>query len=170
MFWRRLAVLLLFSSMIQKNCEGKIPEYGDFNQIVEGDKSLFLNKTHEVLEAYKQAFLTIRFNKAQEAVSSLASAANEYIDQQAPWVLRKKNPERMAQVLYVLAETSRIIAILLQPFCPTASSKLLKQLAVPENERTFAHLTEEYALKPGTKLPKPEGIFPRLENTKDEAA
>lgn len=64
--------------------------------------------------------------------------------------------------LYYLAESIRCIAIMLQPFTPDAAKKLLDQLAVPETERLFLHLTPEFALKPGTALPKPEGVFPRL--------
>ena len=39
---------------------------------------------------------------------------------------------------------------------------VLDQLAVPVDQRMFKHLTPEFALKPGTPLPKPEGVFPRL--------
>jgi len=65
-------------------------------------------------------------------------------------------------VLYYLAESIRCIAIMLQPFTPGAAEKLLDQLAVPKDQRLFKHLTADYALTPGTALPKPEGVFPRL--------
>jgi methionyl-tRNA synthetase len=52
---------------------------------------------------------------------------------------------------------------MLQPFCPDAATKMLDQLAVPETQRGFGNLTAEYALKPGTPLPKPEGVFPRIQ-------
>ncbi len=68
----------------------------------------------------------------------------------------------MNSVLYYLAESIRCIALMLQPFTPDAASKLLDQLAVPEDQRMFKHLTEEFALKPSTPLPKPAGVFPRL--------
>jgi methionyl-tRNA synthetase len=67
----------------------------------------------------------------------------------------------METVLYVLAEVLRRLAILVQPFMPDAMSKLLDQLAVPEHERDFAALTPEHALKSGTPLPAPQGVFPR---------
>ncbi len=92
----------------------------------------------------------------------MAGAANEYIDKEAPWKLKKEDPARMNAVLYYLAESIRCIAIMLQPFTPDAAAKLLDQLAVPENQRLFKHLAPEYALIPGTELPKPEGVFPRL--------
>jgi methionyl-tRNA synthetase len=38
---------------------------------------------------------------------------------------------------------------------------MLNQLAVPVDARDFTQLGEAGRLKPGTLLPKPEGIFPR---------
>ncbi len=83
------------------------------------------------------------------------------MDEQAPWALSRSDRARMGTVLYVLAETVRHLAILVQPFVPGAAAKLLDQLAVPEAARSFAALAEG-PLAPGTRLPKPEGIFPRF--------
>jgi methionyl-tRNA synthetase len=55
----------------------------------------------------------------------------------------------------------RAIAIVLQPFMPGSMAKLLDQLAVPSEKRSFTALTAEDALVPGTALPAPQGIFPR---------
>ena len=103
-----------------------------------------------------------KFGEVIGAILSMATAANEYIDKEAPWTLKKTDPARMEAVLYHLAESIRCIAIMLQPFTPDAAAKLLDQLAIPENERLFRHLTAEFALKSGTPMPKPEGVFPRL--------
>jgi methionyl-tRNA synthetase len=65
----------------------------------------------------------------------------------------------MATVLYVLMETLRRLAILIQPFMPQSMAKLLDQLAVPAVARDFAAL--DTALNAGTSLPAPQGIFPR---------
>ncbi len=85
--------------------------------------------------------------------------ADRYIDEAAPWALRKTDPARMASVLYTLAEALRHLAILVQPVMPGAAAKLMDQLALPSGKRHFAALAE--ALPPGTALPKPEGVFPR---------
>ena len=66
----------------------------------------------------------------------------------------------MASVLYVLAETIRHLAIILQPFMPDSCGKMLDQLSVAEDARGFDDLAN--ALIPGLDLPKPEGVFPRL--------
>ena len=88
--------------------------------------------------------------------------ANRYVDAQAPWELKKKDPARMRTVLYVLGEAIRHLGILIQPVMPDAGAKILDQLAVPQDLRQFAQLTSGYALKPGTPITKPEGIFPRF--------
>ena len=88
--------------------------------------------------------------------------ANRYVDAQAPWTLRKTDPARMATVLYVLAETIRHLAILAQPVTPGAAGRILDQLCVADDARSFAALGEAGRLAPGTELPKPEGVFPRF--------
>jgi len=71
----------------------------------------------------------------------------------------------MGTVLYVTAETLRMIGILTQPFVPSAAAKLLDLLAVPEGERTLARIGSGHRLPPGAKLMKPEPIFPRYVET-----
>jgi methionyl-tRNA synthetase len=48
---------------------------------------------------------------------------------------------------------------LLQPVMPTAMGRMLDQLGVPPDARTFAALA--IALTDGQKLPPPQGVFPR---------
>ena len=102
------------------------------------------------------------FHQALETIWIVIRAANGYVDQQAPWKLSKEDPARAGTVLYVLAETIRRIALLMQPFVPDSASAMLDQLTIASENREFAHFGSDYALKPGITLPKPEGIFPRL--------
>ena len=64
----------------------------------------------------------------------------------------------------MLAETIRHLALLTQPFMPEASGKILDQLAVPDDARSFEFIGADHALKPGAVLPKPEGVFPRYQD------
>jgi len=86
--------------------------------------------------------------------------ANRCVDEDAPWTLRKTDPEKMAKVLYVLAETIRRLALLCQPVMPDAMTTMLDQLAVATTARDFAAL--ENKLEAGTALPPPQPIFPRF--------
>ena len=78
-----------------------------------------------------------------------------------PWALAKSHPARQGNVLYVTAEVLRQVGILIQPFIPSAASKLLDLLAIPAEERSFYELKQGVRIKPGATLPPPKGVFPR---------
>jgi methionyl-tRNA synthetase len=144
-------------SMVNKNCDEKVPTPGAFN---DSDKQL-LGSAHALLAKVRPLMAEQAFHRALEAIWQVVGDGNRYVDEQAPWALKKTDPARMETVLYALAETVRHLAILVQPIMPDSMAKMLDQLAVPANARTFAALGEGGALKAGTKLPKPEGVFPR---------
>jgi methionyl-tRNA synthetase len=87
--------------------------------------------------------------------------SNGYVDAQAPWKLKKEDPARMNTVLYTLAETIRHLALLTQPFMPDASARILDQLSVSDDKRSFSSIENRDVLISGTEMPKPEGVFPR---------
>ena len=142
-------------SMIAKNCDGKVPEHGALT----AEDEVLIGAATPALETARAAMGEQAIHRALEAIFAVVSAADRYIDAQAPWALRKTDPARMASVLYTMAETVRRIAVLTQPFMPDASGKLLDLVAVPADKRGFADL--ETRLVPGTALPAPRGVFPR---------
>ncbi len=144
-------------SMIAKNCGGAVPKPGDYT---DADRAL-LDKAAGLLPEIRRRLDVQAFHRALETIWAVIGDANRYVDEQAPWTLRKTDTARMATVLYVLAETVRRLAILAQPVMPDSMAKMLDQLSVPEDARDFARLGDADALTPGTALPKPEGVFPR---------
>jgi len=147
-------------SMIYKNCDGKIPTPGDLN---DDDKRL-LNHAHErVLIAVREESDKMKFNRALEAIFKLVIDANGYVDAQAPWGLKKTDPDRMKTVLFVLAETVRVLGILMQSVTPESAGRVLDQIKINNDERQYEHIGKDFMLKSGTEIDKPEGIFPRIE-------
>jgi methionyl-tRNA synthetase len=144
-------------SMINKNCGAAVPEKGKLTEV---DKNL-LGQAQALLARWREAIEAQSFNRGLEAIWFVVGEADRYVDEQAPWALKKTDPARMATVLWVLAETVRCLAILVQPVMPDSAGKLLDQLAVSPDARDFTHLTEAHALEPGTPLPAPAGVFPR---------
>ena len=146
-------------SMVAKNCDGAVPQYGDLSP--EDVKMLDFAMNNLVstvrIDIDRQAF-----NEVLEDIWVVIRMANGYVDQQAPWKLKKEDPDRMATVLYVLTETIRHIALLLQPFMPDTMARMLDQLAVSPDHRSFEFLGDDHRLIPGTALPAPEGVFPRF--------
>jgi methionyl-tRNA synthetase len=146
-------------TLIQKNCGGLIPAHGEF---LEQDKAL-QSEVGFMREKITDDIAKQLFHEALYQIWSVIRAADSYIDTNAPWALKKTDPARMATVLYVLADTLRALGIVLQPFMPETMSRLLDQLAIPANRRDFAALGAQVAeLKPGTPLPPPQGLFPRI--------
>jgi methionyl-tRNA synthetase len=145
-------------SMINKNCGGTVPEPGP---LTEADMALLdvalgaLPAARDLLDA------DLAFHNALAAIWKVVGDANRYVDAQAPWELRKTDPDRMATVLYVVAETVRRLAILVQPFVPGSAAAMLDLLSVDAELRTFAAITDDQRLQAGSALPKPQGVFPR---------
>jgi methionyl-tRNA synthetase len=153
-------------SMIAKNCAAAVPTPGPF---IDDDKTI-LDSTHGLLERVRKALDHQAFHEALEMIWVVVRAANAYVDHQAPWALRKTDPDRMATVLYVLAEVIRHVALLMQPVVPTSAEKMLDQLAIAADQRTFAAWGQGGALTPGDALPKPQGVFPRFVEETPEGA
>ncbi len=146
-------------SMIQRYCEGVLPAPGEFT----GEDDELLGAADALLDRVRREMASQALHRALEQIFEVIGAANRYVDAQAPWALRKQDPERMGTVLYVLAETIRRIALLTQAFVPAASARILDQLAVPAGARTLASFRgDEGALVAGTALPPPVGVFPRF--------
>jgi methionyl-tRNA synthetase len=147
-------------SFITKNCEGKITTPGEFTT---EDKELLKEAQENLMLGIRREFDKFAFNRGLEHIWRLVAAANAYIDVQAPWGLKKTDVKRMETVLYVLTETIRCLGIAIQPVVPQASTKMLDQLSVPTDKRQYANISATDALKPGTALPIPEGVFPRIQ-------
>ncbi|WP_284762781.1 methionine--tRNA ligase [Arthrobacter sp. efr-133-R2A-63] len=145
-------------SMVAKNCEGKVPVPGEFS----AEDSALLAQTGALLDVARAAFEKQEFSRALEAIWAVLGDTNAYFAEQAPWVLRKTDVERMNTVLYVTLEVVRIVAILVQPVMPTSAAKLLEVLGQPDGEaRQFAAIATP--IVPGTELPAPAPVFPRYE-------
>lgn len=144
-------------SMIVKNCDGKIPECGP---LTDEDKAL-LAQADALLASTREDMGKQLIHRALASIIAVVSETDRYFASQEPWALKKTDPARMATVLYVTADVVRQISILLQPFMPESSGKLLDLIAIPSDKRDFAALGEAGRLVAGTPLEAPKPVFPR---------
>jgi methionyl-tRNA synthetase len=142
-------------AMVQRNCGGVIPEPGALSAADEG----LLEVAASLLDRLRVEFHAQAFHRGLEGIWEAVGAANRYVDEQAPWALRKTDPARMNTVLYVLVEVIRRVAILVQPVMPGSAAAILDQIAVPSSARQFGDLAEQIA--PGLQVPSPRPVFPR---------
>jgi methionyl-tRNA synthetase len=145
-------------SMVAKNCDGAVPVPGGFS----AEDAALLGQANGLLDISRAAFEKQEFSRALEAIWTVLGDTNAYFAEQAPWVLRKTDVERMNTVLYVTLEVLRIVAILAQPVMPAAAAAILDTLGQPEGDaRDFAALDTPIAA--GTSLPAPAPVFPKYE-------
>src|SRR5690606_12680998 len=99
-------------------------------------------------------------------------ACNQYVDTQAPWALRKTDPERMRAVLMTLFQAVRTLAIAIRPVVPAAADKLLDQMGIATDARDFAALADtgwfNKLTASGFTVGQPVPIFPRVELPEEE--
>jgi methionyl-tRNA synthetase len=145
-------------SLIARNCGGRRPALGPST---EQDAAL-LSDAHSLLGSLRGHIERQTFHEGLEEIWKVIRAANGYIDRQAPWALNKTDKVRMGTVLRVLLRTLRVVATLLQPVMPESMGRMLNQLGIPADARTFAALeTAPAPLPAGEPLPAPQGVFPR---------
>ena len=158
-FHYRYSVYFFFwvLTQINKNCEAKVPQPGAFTA---ADDAL-LGAAHGLLAKVRAEYDEQQFHKALEAQWEVVGAANRYVDEQAPWALKKTDPARMAIVLRHLHTALRAYATLLQCFLPASMAALLDQLGVPEDARGLDSLAAP--LPEGTALPPPAPLFRKMD-------
>ena len=145
-------------TMIFKNCDRQIPVPEAFEAI---DQAL-LNTAYGLLLKVRLSVETQALHTMLADIWAVVGDCNRYVDEQAPWVLKKTDHGRMRTVLYVLAEVIRVIALMAQPVMPGSMDKMLSQLKISADDRTMAFVSANHALACGTAIDKPEGIFPRF--------
>ena len=106
---------------------------------------------------------TYKVSDALSKIFDLAKRCNKYIDETMPWALAKDEEKkaRLGTVLYNLIEGIRFIAVLLQPFMPETSVKILEQIGTEVN--TLDSLAEFGAVKAGDKVGVATPLFSRLD-------
>ncbi|MFN3506205.1 MAG: methionine--tRNA ligase [Allorhizobium sp.] len=144
-------------SMINKNCEGRVPTPGPLT----AEDEAILKIADEAIEICREEMGKQQIHKAVAAIINIVNEADRYFAAQAPWVLKKTDEARMGTVLYVTADVVRQIAILFQPIMPETSAKILDLVAVAEEDRLFSKLGAAGRLQPGTELPAPSPVYPR---------
>jgi methionyl-tRNA synthetase len=150
-------------SMIFKNLDGALPAL-DRN---DDDAALVRTIAGAVLDELPRAFEQFAFSVGIEAWMRAVFACNQYVDAQAPWALRKSDPERMKTVLGVLFCAIRDLAIAIQPIIPASAGKLLDQMGIAADERDFKALEDTFwydrLRASGFRVSQPMPLFPRLE-------
>lgn len=156
-------------AMIDKYFEGVVPTFAGV--VTDFDESL-QKLTGETIDQVEAALENMEFSVALASLWQLVSRTNKYIDETQPWALAKdetKNAE-LASVMHHLAESLRIVSILLQPFLTHSPREMWKQLGLVQGELTTWESTKQFGSLPdGMKVIKGSPLFPRLDTLEESA-
>ena len=154
-------------SMIEKYNGGFVPELTDAKDAVDDDLKAVATGAAAKVEANMDKFA---FNMALEDIWTVVRRANKYIDETMPWVLAKDEAQkpRLDNVLHNLAESIRIISILIHPFMHTTADEIRKQLGLWYSDVAWEDAFV-FEMMQGEQVKKGKAIFPRLDIEKELA-
>jgi methionyl-tRNA synthetase len=114
------------------------------------------------VRATEQQLRGCQLQAALESVWGIVNRANQYVDQTAPFKLAKDPAQaaRLDEVLYNLAETCRVLAVLLWPFLPSTAAKIFAQLGLSGAPDKFA-AAQWGGLAGGHTIGEVAPLFPR---------
>ncbi len=131
-----------------------------------------LQKMADVAEKVAKAMELHNMPEALGAIFEVVGSANRYIDKTSPWALAKEeaNKPRLARVMYNLGEALRHVGVLLAPFMPDASVKILGALSLTPESDGGNYATLSCALAPDFTAVQIPALFPRIDIEKELAA
>ncbi|HEX4001499.1 MAG TPA: methionine--tRNA ligase [Candidatus Acidoferrales bacterium] len=152
-------------TMIANYCGGVIPE-GSIASGAVARQRLAARFDPGNFSSIRLEYFHYNFSRALELSWELVATINEYLVLEKPWELAAIAGERrrLESVLYDAAEAIRIITALAHPVIPEATQKIWERLGQPGKLADFGIDQLKWGdLKPGTKIGKPEAVFPRVD-------
>ncbi len=151
-------------AMVQKYRQGVIPKPAAYT---EADKELQV-AAFQMIQRYEEVMDQFNFHLGLQSVWEFVGVMNRYIVTSEPWTLAKDegNAERLNTVLYTLVEGLRILTLVLRPVMVGATVKMVKALALQQDDERINLLTAGRSwglMEAGAQLQPLETLFPRLE-------
>lgn len=146
-------------TFVYRYYNGCVPSINHIDKI-DQKMLLTLKRAHQKI-AYSIEQFKIR-NGCREFMN-ICRYANKYFNDRAPWETRKSNPEKCANTLNICIQITKILAILMAPFLPFTSQKLIKMLNI--EDRIHWDEAVEMELPSGHRINKPTILFTKIEDS-----
>jgi methionyl-tRNA synthetase len=154
-------------TMIENYCGGVIPEaHAVGGQFPKNHSDFVGGFSAATIQIILAAYDVFGFAGAVESIWALVASTDKYLVLEKPWTLATDPARRheLERVLYAAAEALRIAIVLAHPVIPDATQKIWEQLGqAGKIESVSINDLQWGGLKPGTRIGKPEGVFPRAD-------
>ncbi|WP_413758125.1 methionine--tRNA ligase [Streptomyces sp. MMBL 11-3] len=118
-----------------------------------------------LLSEYETQMEALQFRKAAAALRALWSAGNSYLEEKAPWLEIKTNPEGAALTLRTAMNLIHLYAVVSEPFIPSSSKAMRAAFALPSDTATWVTQDEARSLSSlpaGTPFTVPPVLFAKI--------
>jgi len=141
-------------AMIARYRDGVVPHADPDAELV----ALFGGAQHRL----RARFDAVELTAALQDIWQLVRGLNRYLQEHAPWQLAKdaSAADRLDSILYGVAEGLRVVSVLVHPFLPDASMRLLRALGRDSLALEGAELGQ---VRGGATVEELEPLFPRVE-------
>lgn len=155
-------------AMINKYEGGVIPTFQSGVNDVDVDLETTAATT---IKNYEDLMNNLHFADALAEIWKLVARTNKYIDETTPWILARndddESKQKLASVMNHLAESLRVIAILIQPMMTQSPAKIFAQLGLDVNQLELQGLKFGEIPADTKVVEKGTPIFPRLDVEKE---
>ena len=153
------------TAMITQYFGGIIPD-GSYREEIDNE---LVSLCEEALEKVRRDVDNLLIPESLAEIFKLIQRANKYIDETTPWILAKdeSKKQRLGTVLYNLAETIRISAVLLSPFMPDTAKRIFDDLQLGKLPDSFDSVKTFGLLESGKPVVKGKALFPRIDVKKE---
>jgi len=147
-------------SFIKKNCNNKIPENMNINEL---DKKL-LDNVQNNLPKLINMMNKQNLNEYIKMVVSFSFDANKYFNDSEPWSVKKNNPDRMNSILNTIVQQIKNISILLNPLIPDSTNKIFKVMNIDSQDIKISNILNQNLFDHNKELQNSEILFAKIEN------
>ena len=154
-------------TMAVKYCDGKVPS----SHAPSEEDNVLIETAGETLSETELSFPRLVFHKALISIWNFINTTNKYIVEREPWLLAKDPHarERLETVIYNLLEALRVIAVLIYPFMPDTSGKIMSRIGIKDiQSQELSSIRNWGGLRSGSPLTLGSALFPRVEYKKEE--
>ena len=146
-------------TFIEKQFNSKVPEKIEYD---ETDKK-FIEKVNNISLDVGESLLNFKIRKAIRDIVNFGKEGNIFLNEKAPWHLIKKDKKAAGHVFNICAQAVYALAVLLGPFIPETSEKILSYLNAPKLTESSWDSINENSIKAGQSIKKPKPLFQKLE-------
>ncbi|UCC19079.1 MAG: methionine--tRNA ligase subunit beta, partial [Promethearchaeota archaeon] len=153
-------------TFINRQFNNKIPKKIEYDEI---DRN-FISKLNSISEEIGNLLYNFELRKALREIVNFGREGNIYLNDKAPWHLIKKNKESAGHVFNICSQAVYALAVLLSPFIPETSEKILSYLNAPKLSELTWDSVNENSVREGQQIKKPEPLFQKfdIEEIKEE--